>query len=198
MDPDDLPDEERTRDSQSPEAARVDWDGIKHAYVKGDRSLQRIADAFGKNRTAISARAKKDGWVREVGTKPLPPGRKPRPPGAAPAKRSTPQQVRARRIMARLFTVLDEKMKTLEEGIARAKEAGTPPSSAADAERDARTLNGLARLYAKLVELDARSREQEPKGSTTEAEPKEGEPDADRLRRDLALRLQQLNRDRDA
>jgi hypothetical protein len=106
--------------------------------------------------------------------------------------------VRARRIMARLFTVLDAKMKTLEESIARAQAEGAPPATGADAERDARTLNGLARLYAKLVELEARAREQGPKGSTTEAEPKEGEPDADRLRRDLALRLQRLNQARHA
>jgi hypothetical protein len=37
-------------------------------------------------------------------------------------------------------------------------ESGDVAQSAADAERDARTLSGLARLYAKLVELETIAR----------------------------------------
>jgi hypothetical protein len=178
----------------------TDWKGIEQAYVKGDWSLRRIAEAFGTSRWTLANRAAKEGWVREVGTKPLAPGRKPRPPGVPPPPRPNAQQVRARRIMARLFAALDEKMKALEARIAHAQDEAAPPPSAADAERDARTLSSLARLYAKLVELDDRAREQDggPKGSETDAARSEALPDADRLRRDLALRLQRLNPGQDA
>ena len=49
-----------------------DWEGIKQAYVHGDWSLQRIAEALGTSEYMIRTRAKKDGWTRRVGTKPLP------------------------------------------------------------------------------------------------------------------------------
>ena len=178
----------------------TDWEGIEQAYVKGDWSVLRIAEAFGTSRWTLANRAAKEGWVRQVRTKSLRPGRKPRPPGVPPPARPNAQQVRARRIMARLFRALDEKMRALEERIARARDEDAPPPSAADVERDARTLSSLARLYAKLVELDDRAREQDggPKGSETDAARSEALPDADRLRRDLALRLQRLNPGQDA
>jgi len=59
-------------------------------------------------------------------------------------------------------------------------------------------LSGLARLYAKLVELDDAARgdtKGKPERSVTKPEATD---DADRLRHDLALRLQRLNQARDA
>ena len=168
----------------------LDWDGIKLAFTKGDWSLARIGDAFGTTHSNISRRAKKDGWVREVGTKPLR-GRRAR--GGAVSKTAQ------RRILKRLYRALDEKMKVLEERIAQAQQPGAPELSAADAERDARTLSALARLYAKLVELDDQAREGARKEQGSEPAPAtRSADDADRLRRDLALRLQRLNSARDA
>lgn len=146
--------------------APIDWAGIKHAVLRSGVSLDRIGDAFGVSGTAVGQHIKKEGWVREVPTKPLPFGGKVRtgpriPPGLSPGER------RKRRMLERLYKVLDGKMKTLEERIMRAP-APDGGQSAADAERDARTLSALARLYAKLVELDDRAEEQ-AKGSETEA-----------------------------
>jgi hypothetical protein len=77
-------------------------------------------------------------------------------------------------------------------------ESGDVAQSAADAERDARTLSGLARLYAKLVELDdSASGKGEPDKDQSVTKP-EATDGADRLRRDLALRLQRLNQARHA
>jgi hypothetical protein len=56
-----------------------------------------------------------------------------------------------------------------------------------------RSLSALARIYAKLVELDDQAKGQ---GSATDAATRSD--DADQLRRDLALRLERLNRERDA
>lgn len=102
---------------------------------------------------ALGARAKKEGWVRLVGTKKLRPGRKPSLPGVPKAKRATIEELRRRDVIRRLLEALDKRLTHLEKRMAVDGENGVPAQNAADAERDARTLSGLARLYAKLVEL---------------------------------------------
>ena len=173
-----------------------DWEGIKQAYVHGDWSLQRIAEAFGTSEYMIRTRAKRDGWTRRVGTKPLPRGQKPRPPGTPKAKRPTAEEQRRRNLVCRLLDALDQGLMQLEARMA--PDAGTDgqPPSAADAERDGRTLAGLARLYAKLVELDAGAEGGGRAEQNAGALKLEATDDADRLRRDLALRLQRLNQSR--
>ena len=136
---------------------------------------------------------KAGGWVRLVGTKKLRPGRKPRPPDEPPP---TPAKKLRRDMVKRLLRVLDKRLTLLETRMAPDAELGEAMQSAADAERDARTLSGLARLYAKLVELDDAARAG-GKGKTDGSKP-EATDDADRLRRDLALRLQRLNQAGDA
>jgi hypothetical protein len=145
------------------------------------------------SRTALVVRAKKEGWVRLIGTKPLKTGPKPRPPGEPKPK---PAAQLRRDMVRRLLTALDKRLTLMEMRMAPDAELGEAMQSAADAERDARTLSGLARLYAKLVELDDAARAG-GKGQTDNAKP-EATDDADRLRRDLALRLQRLNQAGDA
>jgi hypothetical protein len=176
-------------------ATLPDWAGAEHDFVHGDLSLDRIARRRGMSRTAIVLRAKKKGWVRLVGTKPLKPGPKPRPPGALMPK---PAAQLRRDMVRRLLEALDKRLTLLETRMAPDAELGEAMQSAADAERDARTLSGLARLYAKLVELDDAARADtkgKPERSVTKPEATD---DADRLRHDLALRLQRLNQARDA
>ena len=76
-------------------------------------------------------------------------------PGVPREKRAKPKPFRRRQMVQRLFQVLDAKLTEIEERMA-AMQNGVATASAADAERDARSLAALARLYAKLVELDER------------------------------------------
>jgi hypothetical protein len=150
------------------------------------------------SQSAVIQRAKRHGWVRLVGTKRLRPGPRPRTPGEPKAKRATVDEVRRREIVRRLLEALDKRLIYLEKRMALDEESGDLAQSAADAERDARTLSGLARLYAKLVELDDRaSSKGEPDRNKSVTKP-EATDDADRFRRDLALRLQRLNQARHA
>jgi hypothetical protein len=177
----------------------IDWEGIKHAYVHGDMSLERIAEARGSSATTISKRAKREGWVRLIGTKRLRSGPKPRLPGAPRPKPKTPAQRRRSEMVRRLFEVLDTKLKLLEERMAEAQAEGAAPQSAADTERDARSLNALARLYAKLVELDEAAKAPASKGGEgSDKDAATRSDDADQLRRHLALRLERLDRERNA
>jgi hypothetical protein len=173
----------------------IDWEKIKHDVIYGDWSLERIAEARGSSATTISKRAKREGWVRLIGTKRLRSGPKPRLPGAPRPKPKTQAQRRRSEMVRRLFEVLDTKLKLLEERMAEAQAEGAAPQSAADTERDVRSLNSLMQVYAKLVALDEAA-SKDGKGSDTDAATRSD--DADQLRRDLALRLERLNRERDA
>src|SRR6476620_6529680 len=135
------------------QTALPDWESAKHDFVHGDWSQRRIALAHGVRERGLAARAKKEGWVRLVGTKKLKPGAKPRDAREAKIQRAAVEELRRRDIIRRLLEALGKRLVHLEKRMAPDAE-GEPTQSAADAERDARTLSGLARLYAKLVELD--------------------------------------------
>ena len=174
-----------------------DWEGIKQAYVHGDWSLKRIGDANGVSAYKVRARAKKDGWKRLVGTKTLCRGRKPRAASTARKRPAVADELRRRDMLCRLLDALDKRLTQLEARMASDAEAGGEPQTAADAERDARTLSGLARLYAKLVELDGGAHRGGGEGKEQEgALRQETADDAEFFRRDLALRLQRLNQAR--
>ncbi len=172
----------------------VDWEKIKDDFINGDWSIARIAEARGSSETSIGKRAKREGWVRLIGTKRLRSGPKPRLPGVP---RPTPDQRRRRQMIKRLFEVLDGKMRQIEERMAQAESADGAVQSPAEAERDMRMLSSLARLYAKLVELDDAVLKSEA-GQGTDNDAATRSEDADRLRRDLALRLERFNRTGDA
>jgi hypothetical protein len=163
----------------------VDWAAIEHAHIHGDMSLRRISDAFGSSERTISDRAKKGGWIRLVGTKALPRGRRPRLPGAPRTPRATAKQVRRHALALRLFKVIDAKLQEIETRMQQA-EASAAPLSAADTERDVRSVTSLTGVYTKLVELDKQA------GSETQGAV--GSEDAEHLRRELALRLERLHR----
>lgn len=85
-------------------------------------------------------------------------------------------------IVARLYAALDGKMKEIEDRLA----AGDG-LSAADNERDARTLTSLARLYEKLSALEST----ELKSDEQREESHEG-TNADAFRTEIASRLERL------
>lgn len=84
-------------------------------------------------------------------------------------------------IIARLHAALDGKMKEIEERLASGEGL-----SAADSERDARTLTSLARLYEKLSELESAGLKAD------QQEAADGERNADAIRDEIASRLERL------
>lgn len=179
-----------------------DWAAIEHAYGTDRRKLTEIAEDFGVNRQAIQARAKCKGWQR-AGSGPEPrsedsaadAGFDEGEAGIDPDELTKAEEAsgaRRRRMLARLFKALEEKMTQMEKRIARAREAAGD-ESAADSEREARALSALAGLYAKLVELD-----EDAGGGEAEKLQSEAAGDADKFREDLARRLERLNPSRDA
>jgi hypothetical protein len=164
----------------------IDWVGIEREYIYGDKSLNRIAALYGSSSGGIRYRAKRDGWVRLFGTTPLTPGPAARLPRAP---RPNADQLRQRRLARRLFKVIDAKLQEIETRMNKA-DANAAPPSAADTERDVRSVSSLIGLFDKVVELDEAARKA---GKGSETSTVRSEADADRLRRDLAERLGRIN-----
>ena len=92
-------------------------------------------------------------------------------------------------IIARLYAALDQKMREIETRIEQASYVDGEAMSAADCERDARTLTNLAKLYEKICELEGKSDNESSDGRVSQ---EEKEIDADRFRLQVAERLQRM------
>jgi hypothetical protein len=143
---------------------------------QGDRSVQ----------TAVSALA---GPAKRSSARPKPPGRRAREGASA-----TPIEDDSPAPLARLFSWLDARLELLERQ--PATPAGDDAPSAAEQERQARTMSSLIRVYEKLLEIEARSAGDEPAGRRRRKgrggdEGSHGN-EAERRRRDLAQRIDRL------
>jgi len=92
-------------------------------------------------------------------------------------------------IITRLYAALDRKMREIETRIERFSQTGSEESSAADCERDARTLTTLAKLYEKICEMEAAS---DNAASDEQISQEAMESDADRFREEIAKRLTRM------
>jgi hypothetical protein len=166
----------------------IDWEAIEREYVHGDKSLDRISAIYGPSGSAIRKYAKAGGWVRLVGTKPLRGGRPPRRPGQPVVKPPSVKLRRQQSFIKRLFKLLDNRLKAMEERMADTH-ANLQELSAGEIEREARAVSTIASCYAKIVELEEAARKA---GQVSETSAVRSAEDADRLRRDLAERLMRL------
>lgn len=153
--------------------ASPDWGVIAGDYAAGLLTVPQICEAHAVSKATLYNRAKAEGW-------PL------RQASAALALR------RSRvRLTKRLLSALDAKLAQFEHRMAEI----TASETAADSERDARTLHTLLRMLERLREMaeagGEKRRGRPPKaaaGTTTDIKPHE----AERIRDDLARRLERL------
>jgi len=191
MDEDDDADDDKSgADDVTDERAVLDVEALKHDFIYSGLSLNCIGEGHGVTGATVHNYAKRGNWKRIV-----PVVR--RPNRTKKLKPKLPVQRSRVEIMAdRLYRLLDQKVTIMERRIALASAPDAPTQSAADADRDMRGLSMIARLYAKVVELDERIQKSKSRDA---AETESGVPaNADELRRDLARRLERLNRTGDA
>jgi hypothetical protein len=191
--PESRPIEDKTKPPlPSPPASRpcetaAGWDAIERDYTANELTVDEICATHGVTRSQLYHRARNCGWQLRLSN--------------SPAARHRVETEFA----TRLTTALDLKMTQFETRIA---EAG----SAADNERDARTLNTLVRLFEKLQRLGSHATKTGVRVATLARFPRSGAAagrasaaaassadttskdahDADRLRTDLAQRLERL------
>lgn len=159
--------------------AERNWPSVARDYAAKDLTVDQIAALYVISRRSIYNRAHSEGWPLRVGVT------------AGPTRR----RIRRTEFDQRLMIALDRKIVAFE---ARRDDA----LSAADAERDARTLNTLVRLYDKLQGMMLQGLAGKSAGPAAPLGPAatlrpvasaaKDTHDPDGLRRDLARRLEML------
>lgn len=155
----------------------VDWAAVQRDYAAGKRTVTEICASHGVSKTSLYRQAREHGWLLRAAS--APPSPKPKTKKGANARQDD--------LAGRLLTLLDRKMTEFENRMA---EGATTP---ADSERDARTLNALMRLFEKLKKPHGKqtSRAAASPPGAADTSYKDAH-DADRLRNDLAQRLERL------
>ena len=172
------------------------WDEIERAYLETAEPLAALGQRFGISFQRIVAHAKRQKW---------PPRRIPRPGKGErhglPEKQATLLSGQGKTeskegLHARLHNLLAHHIADAEDRLASIG-TGAEQSTAADRERDARTLSSLIRTLEKLIELDDR-RAADAKSAIAEAKLAqqtnvEGETgDAEDMRAELDRRFRRL------
>lgn len=150
-----------------------DWAAIRRAYEADREPVARLSERHGVAVSALYWRARVEGWMRRVERRRLMRG---------PAGR--------RRVMIdRLFGILEQEVQMIESALVRAQQ-GDGVAAPAEGERRLRSVASAMRALDKLIQFDQGQEEgkQESQNYT--------EADAERLRRDLARRLQHLRSER--
>jgi hypothetical protein len=153
-----------------------DWDAIAHDYAASALTVPEICALYAVSPAVLYNRANRDGWSKRSAARRAATRHRP--------LRPYPEADLARR----LLTALDHKMTEFET---RMTQAAAAPATAADSERDVRTLNTLVRLFDRLKGFGAKA---VASAGGPAASPTAGKDshDADRFRNDLARRLESL------
>ncbi|MEQ9518787.1 MAG: hypothetical protein RLN89_05030 [Parvibaculum sp.] len=185
----------------------VDWAAIKHAYQTAQK-VEAIATQHGTTRHLIVATARAEGWpLRKDRPKTTTPEKtrskklKPKRVNKAllPAQEAKTQEpkksVTSQALRVRLTHLVERQIREIEERIEEIK-------SAADHERDARTLSNLTRTFEKLIELrraanlERQTRTRERQMASKSKGTADGET-GDNIRGELERRLARLAADGD-
>jgi hypothetical protein len=166
-------------DSSANSVDRRDWAAIAHHYAASALTVPEICALYSVSRSVLYNRASLDGWIKRSAAR----------RAAALHRPPLPHTVKGEADLSRrLLTALDHKMKEFET---RMTQAATAPATAADSERDARTLNTLVRLFDRLKGFGAKAVAGAGGPAASRTAGKDSH-DADRFRHDLARRLESL------
>lgn len=178
------------------------WADIADAWAKGEESVAAMAARYRLFPARIYTRAKAEGWPARGSchlipapaahaVPPSPEASSPAPAGEvpAPASHEPPEPADETRaaMLRRLFRAIDLKLKQLEKRMSSGKAV-----TAADSERQTRELNQMIRSFEMVTEI-ARDRDNAPAGSAPAAV---SAADAERMRTEIAERLERLARGR--
>lgn len=154
------------------EDASSKWAAVAADYAAGELTVAEICTRYGITPKALYTRAREQGWRLRRGraqTAASPPKRPRRGPHAA-----------RKALIARLYQALEHKMSEFESRLPNGAQ------TAADHERDTRTLNTMVRLFERLSALDEKA------GAASGDDRGDLNGDARALREDLARRLERL------
>lgn len=154
------------------EDASSKWAAIAADYAAGELTVAEICTRYGITHKALYTRAREQGWRLRSG--------RAQTAASAPKRWRRGPHAARKALIARLYQALEHKMSEFESRLCEGAQ------TAADHERDTRTLNTMVRLFERLSALDEK------------ASPASGDDrsdlngDARTLREDLARRLDRL------
>jgi hypothetical protein len=157
-----------------------DWSGLEYLCRETTLSLREISRVTLVPLSTLQGRSSRHGW-RSIAGAPVPA----RLPRAAPSTRTA-----RRTLVRRFYKAIDTKLRQMELRMATEIARGEEKSSAADHERDARTIGGLINQLGKIAELE--SDLDQLAGSRDDASAARLAEEADGYRRALAERLERL------
>ncbi len=157
------------------------WAAVRQAYEQSVISITEIGTAYGLTRQRVAARAKKEGWVR--GGAPAQPQEALPQPAKELARALLPTRRAQRALIARLYCAISLKLEHMEKRMASGK-----ARSAQDEERESRALATLINNFEKVTEAVAEL----GKDRDTQRTGRRASADAERMRREIAERLERL------
>ena len=171
-----------------------DWVAVEAGYRDGVLTVGELCRRHGVSQRGLYRRARKYGWPlrRDRSGQNEDQANAAGKDGLSRAPRSSraPQPSR-RRLISRLFKTLETQMQSIEHRLNG--QAEIVPQSAADRERDARTLSALVRTMEKLCELESADRRDLEAAKAAQAhvekDPARFERDIQDLRQALARRI---------
>ena len=200
-----------------PGSDQADWSEIRRLYVAGEVTITSIATQHGVTAQRIARRARMEGWPsrrqhrkrKRDGSK----AKSARKPIAAQKRRDTAagkphrrlpanpaaQSLKARRtLVCRLYKAIDTKLQHMEHRMAHDMATDEHPSetSAADHERDTRAIGTLIANLSRVTEIEA-DLERIPgtaAANATEQADRQLADEAERFRREVAVRLARIVR----
>jgi len=158
------------------EQSGIDWAAIRAAFEGGTDSLSSVALRFQVSRSAAYSRSRREGWTQ-------------RAKGGATNKNKRTPDVSDQAIARRLRQAIQMQLERLENRMKTETEA-----SAADHERDTRSLGGIIRNLEKLSSL-SHEPVQPSAPSQNEATPPSmaGNDEQDAFRSQVAARIVRLH-----
>ena len=187
-----------TNDMKKLDAA--EWAEVRVLYEGGELLVRDIAERFGITDRTILERARTGSWLRRAGRTAKPVGRKgpeaPVPPGH-------PTRAVRQALIRRLYKAIDIKLKHWEDRMAGGEEL-----SPADSERMAKEVTTMISGFERVAETEGAIEKRDAQSTTagSGAHAKRGkrrgtadtnaaggpESDAERMRREIAARLERL------
>ena len=176
------------------------WSAIRRAYCCGAASAAALAREHGVSVHAIRYRVKRDGWKKDSAK-----GKSGRKRARAPANSNCKRRVAnvaddesetlggsspdtKARVVARLYRAILRKLTRLEERLER-----DDALTAAESERQTRELSTMVRSFEKITGVAADIELQRKPGRRREKDRGAGAGDAERMRQEIAERLERLN-----
>lgn len=152
---------------------------IAEEYTSRKLSVKALCQHYGITRNQLYKKARENNW----------PGRSKKKP--QDKKQSTHALISATQrresLLLRLYSALNQELETLEKRLAMPDD-----TCASEHERYARTLTSLVRLFDKLIEIEAQDAARGTSNQTTDQTAIKHNEDAERLRTELAARLERL------